>query len=512
MTGGKTMARRNWITAICLVWTFGNAALLAQTPILDFDQNEGKWVISSEDPVNNVFSLSDTSDAHEGTGSLNVTVKFRNVPEETGTGGSAVFVFPEPIDLSGSDEIRFWVKFLEASTVNRSLQWFCALSDKPVGAGEEETWQWGPDYDMLYLPADSLWYQIVIPFSRLAIPQGAGTVNGTFDKESVSTFEFGVRADGLAPDSIRFLIDHLYPTRTVQDFALVSFDEVYPDNGWQSNPESNPWNLSINTTDVYEGTGSLEVLMEIYEFEDWGAEAEVGWDFTDPPLNLGGVEEMRFRIHIVEEPLEIHSTRFYLWVLDQPPGEFTGEVWTAHPSYSTMTGKDKNGFWNEVVVPMDEFHFASWNDENGSFNNRVFDLDAITHIALNVGADNPPGVPDIVQFLIDDLRATSGDWESVGIERTDGLQAPKGYRLDPNYPNPFNPATTIRFHLPRPGRVHMTVTDCRGRTVKTVVSGDWMAQGAHSLNVDLSGHSSGIYWITLDQDGSRLNRKITLLK
>ena len=52
-----------------------------------------------------------------------------------------------------------------------------------------------------------------------------------------------------------------------------------------------------------------------------------------------------------------------------------------------------------------------------------------------------------------------------------------------NYPNPFNPRTTIRFELPRAGSVQLVVFDPAGRLVRVLVESE-LDQGAHDTDWD----------------------------
>ena len=75
--------------------------------------------------------------------------------------------------------------------------------------------------------------------------------------------------------------------------------------------------------------------------------------------------------------------------------------------------------------------------------------------------------------------------------------APSEYRLDPPFPNPFNPSTQIRFALPTDSRVRLTVFDALGREVSTLVN-DICAVGYHTVTWDSQSGgkpvSSGIYF------------------
>jgi len=57
----------------------------------------------------------------------------------------------------------------------------------------------------------------------------------------------------------------------------------------------------------------------------------------------------------------------------------------------------------------------------------------------------------------------------LGLEGAPGL--PAEFALHPNYPNPFNPTTTLRYDLPERAEVTLTVYDIIGREVRNMVYG-----------------------------------------
>ncbi|MBD3220237.1 hypothetical protein GF314_03265 [bacterium] len=88
--------------------------------------------------------------------------------------------------------------------------------------------------------------------------------------------------------------------------------------------------------------------------------------------------------------------------------------------------------------------------------------------------------------------------------------------LEPAYPNPFNPSTTIAFRTPRPGRYTVTILDARGRRVAGLLD-DHLAPGRHTLawhGRDAAGRpvASGVYLVHLAGEGVDAIRSITLLK
>lgn len=82
----------------------------------------------------------------------------------------------------------------------------------------------------------------------------------------------------------------------------------------------------------------------------------------------------------------------------------------------------------------------------------------------------------------------------VAVEGANRL--PSAVALLPNYPNPFNPITTIVYDLPRLVDVTLTVYDVLGRHVRVLISGT-QPPGTHEVSFDASGLSSGIYFYRL---------------
>jgi len=101
----------------------------------------------------------------------------------------------------------------------------------------------------------------------------------------------------------------------------------------------------------------------------------------------------------------------------------------------------------------------------------------------------------------------------VGVED----EAPRPlFALRQNFPNPFNPHTTIRFNVPTAGPVTLSVYDVAGRLVSTVVSRP-LAAGPHSVAWDGTDHrgarvASGVYFYRLEAGAHAATRKMVLLR
>jgi len=98
----------------------------------------------------------------------------------------------------------------------------------------------------------------------------------------------------------------------------------------------------------------------------------------------------------------------------------------------------------------------------------------------------------------------------VGIERVED-EVPVAYHLGPNYPNPFNPTTTIPFALLNAARVIMEVYDVTGATVATLVD-EPLAAGRYTTTWEATGLASGVYVVQMRAGDFVQTRKMILLK
>ncbi|MBE0646039.1 MAG: hypothetical protein IH600_18295 [Bacteroidetes bacterium] len=84
--------------------------------------------------------------------------------------------------------------------------------------------------------------------------------------------------------------------------------------------------------------------------------------------------------------------------------------------------------------------------------------------------------------------------------------------LNGNYPNPFNPTTTISFDLSRLMSVTLVITDGLGREVERVIDGKLYPAGRHRLSFDAHTLPSGVYYYRLWAEGAVQVRRMLLLR
>jgi FtsP/CotA-like multicopper oxidase with cupredoxin domain len=88
---------------------------------------------------------------------------------------------------------------------------------------------------------------------------------------------------------------------------------------------------------------------------------------------------------------------------------------------------------------------------------------------------------------------------------------PKSVSLDQNFPNPFNPTTQIRFAIPEEGAVKLVLYNVKGQVVATLID-DVAPAGYHTVRLDASSLTTGVYFYKLTAGNFTETKKMTLLK
>lgn len=111
------------------------------------------------------------------------------------------------------------------------------------------------------------------------------------------------------------------------------------------------------------------------------------------------------------------------------------------------------------------------------------------------------------------LIESETDADAVASERfaQGDRDAASDFRLDSNYPNPFNPTTQIQFHVPVASHVKLVVFDVMGREIGHVADGHFAA-GEHEVTWNADGLPSGAYVYRMESGDYVETRQMTLLR
>ena len=173
------------------------------------------------------------------------------------------------------------------------------------------------------------------------------------------------------------------------------------------------------------------------------------------------------------------------------PDQISVDTTVAHPSFrwNSATGTNYGGLWWQDQAKESKVVFWSFGFE-----------------AIN---DSTAGSATRASALQDVLNWFQGITETPGP--THSRTVPAAYELYDNYPNPFNPSTTVRFAVPHAGFVTLRVYDAIGRVVGTLWNGPIEA-GEHAIPFDASRLASGMYFYELAAGGFTSTKKMLLLR
>ncbi len=118
----------------------------------------------------------------------------------------------------------------------------------------------------------------------------------------------------------------------------------------------------------------------------------------------------------------------------------------------------------------------------------------------------PGTLKDTLKFLITDNKGNRWNKEII-IHYT----LPTEFKLEQNYPNPYNPTTTIEFTVPQNGRYNLSVYNILGQLVN-VLADDEYQPGYYKVTFDASRLASGMYIYKLSGNNVNFLKKMLLVK
>ncbi|MCC5925140.1 MAG: Ig-like domain-containing protein [Bacteroidetes bacterium] len=154
--------------------------------------------------------------------------------------------------------------------------------------------------------------------------------------------------------------------------------------------------------------------------------------------------------------------------------------------------------WNLSSTPA-----VGWVNGNGTVDGNAF-TDSFQLTFTNGAATRG-------RFIIDDYRVVTSITEmSTHSDYLSG-ERPSAVELSGNFPNPFNPTTTIQFSVPETMLVDISVYDITGRFVTQLTSRDYTA-GVHTVEFNASSLSSGVYLYRMTTPAGVKSGKMMLIK
>lgn len=198
---------------------------------------------------------------------------------------------------------------------------------------------------------------------------------------------------------------------------------------------------------------------------------------------------------------------------------------TGHVFKSTDSGDS----WSDISENLPDIPTPAVIVDPNNTNHVYVGTDLGVFVSTNGGGnwqDFNDGLPDVVQAM--DLNYTTvnnvirvmthgnGAYERKFLSQivTDSEDEPikvAGFKLEQNFPNPFNPVTSMQYTIGNRQFVRVKVYDLLGKEITTLVNQE-MAAGIHNLEFDGTGLPSGTYFYRLEAGNYVETKKMVLLK
>ena len=142
-----------------------------------------------------------------------------------------------------------------------------------------------------------------------------------------------------------------------------------------------------------------------------------------------------------------------------------------------------------------------------------------TESVLQLSYDNTNSFSGTASVTINNIVAAGAHGEQITMDEeidhsfsVDNGLNPYETSIVGNYPNPFNPTTTIEFDLAKAGFVDVTIYDLQGRKVVSLFNGNLDQAQGYTFNWDASNVASGQYFARITAPGFSDVINMTLLK
>lgn len=163
-------------------------------------------------------------------------------------------------------------------------------------------------------------------------------------------------------------------------------------------------------------------------------------------------------------------------------------------------GIDWTGSWKYLSVPLEEA-IVHWANPSAVL---TF---PITWKKIYL-AETDDAQKDSGTVFLDDFTVS---FITTEIEHGQKTPMPNLFRLEQNFPNPFNPTTQISFGLPQAARVTLEVYNILGQHITTVLNKE-MPSGWHVVQFDAHQLASGIYLYRMKAGGVQQTKKMVLMR
>lgn len=186
-----------------------------------------------------------------------------------------------------------------------------------------------------------------------------------------------------------------------------------------------------------------------------------------------------------------------------------------HPIYSIQYAVNDNDSTSRVMIAQTQATGAFWKMpielKFSLSNGKDTTLRVFNSVNKDTFTFKFPSVPVSMVFDPDNNIVLKIATTQKVLSIRDDVIIPGEYSLKQNFPNPFNPSTTIEFVIPRSENVVLQIFDVLGRKIETMLN-QRMEQGVYSYIWNAKQYPSGIYYYRLETENFIQTKKMSLIK
>jgi len=372
-------------------------------------------------------------------------------------------------------------------------------------------------------PGKAFW--LIVKDSSKVIDTGPAVSNKT-DKEYVialhsgwnfigNPFNFSIPVEKLRlksrgkPPTLRYFSGEwtnvtANPVRKILPFeGYAVFDSTFPGDTLFVNPDlsaSSSQLLKQTTLQRENALFSIQILAQCQEARDVDNVVTVAADASRNQDDLDQPEPPVIGEYVsVYFPHRDWQTLAKTYCLDARPEPTEGEVWEFEVKTNIRDKVNLTFEGLDEVLPELE----------------VWLVDDALKITQNLRESNHYAVAGSEQPK--QLKLVVGKRDFVGEKLAEAQAIPTTYELSQNFPNPFNPSTTIRYGLPKAERVTLKIYNLLGEEVVTLVNDEQQAAGYHAAIWDGRNKNgvvvaSGIYVYRIRARRFAMAKKLSLIR
>ena len=339
-------------------------------------------------------------------------------------------------------------------------------------------------------------------------------VDGTGEEVLTTTGEWGSLA--LSPDGTKLAVTTVYEDTTIFIFDLL--DENNDKEIKLYNPTTQAGIAAdvVRFADVLDwNADSRHLLYDAFSSLSLGEDDELGyWSInmldTESEVIFPLFSGLPEGVHLANPSFANTNEAFVVFDFFDDESE-TNEIWV----FDTFTGD--SGF---ILGTGPNFAFPSFSSDDGHLAFEFWDEDQLNvhQIALGEGRLEAVGANE---FFLHEVQlptwVTVAPNDAATVVESHEESLPTTFRLQQNFPNPFNSSTVIRLDVPLAGDVMMAVFNLAGQKVATLVDGQRQT-GSYQVQwdgTDDAGRNlaSGVYMYRVHFDGvNQATRKLLILR